>query len=587
MPSAQRPGVEGRALLRALWRLVRPYWSSPDAKWAFALLLVAIALQMGGVYANLLVSDAQRDVGDALGSRNVDAFGRGIALSIAFMLLVVVVPTYSEWVQELIRVRWRRWFTHYYIERWIGPQAYCQSELHRKGLDNPDVRIAEDVRDFVASALGLSLTLLSAVVTLVSFGALLWRLSSKWAIPLGGATIRVPGLMLWVAIGFALFSMWITNVVGRKLVPLNFDKIRFEADFRYGLVRYRDHVEAVALTRGEAVERLGAIDRFQRVVENFYDLIRAQRNLGILTQSIGQTNSLVPLVIAALAYFADLLTLGVIAQTRYAYGQVAGGLAWFVDAYQEIARWRANIERLTSFSDAIAATERAFASGGIRVEAADVGALRLEDLQVEAPRGHVVLAECNATARAGQRIAITGPQGSGRTTLMRALAGIWPFGAGRIEAPPRESMLFLAQKPYLPIGTLRTALCYPSKPGTFSDARIAEALEIFGAPLLSQRLDEDEPWDQQLAPHEQQRVALARVLLHEPAWILLDEATSDLDASTENKAYAVLDERLPNATLIAVAERPGVLPYLPERWTLEAGADGRAVLMARHAHRVS
>ena len=291
MPSAQKPRVEGRALWRALWRLVRPYWSSPEAKWSFLLLLVAIALQLGGVYANVLVSDAQRDVGDALGSRSLPAFGRAIVLSIGFMLLSVVVPTYSEWVQEVIRVRWRRWFTHHYIERWIGPQAYCEAELHRGELDNPDVRIAEDVRDFVASALGLSLTLLSAVVTLLSFGALLWTLSSAWAIPFAGHTIRVPGLMLWVAIVFALFSMWITNLVGRKLVPLNFDKIRFEADFRYGLVRYRDHVEAVALTRGEAVERLGAIGRFQRVVENFYDLVRAQRNLGILTQSIGQANS--------------------------------------------------------------------------------------------------------------------------------------------------------------------------------------------------------------------------------------------------------------------------------------------------------
>ena len=286
-----------------------------------------------------------------------------------------------------------------------------------------------------------------------------------------------------------------------------------------------------------------------------------------------------PLVVAALAYFADLLTLGVIAQTRYAYDQVAGGLAWFVNAYQEIARWRANIERLTSFSDALDDTERAFASGGIRVEAGDPATLRLRDLRVEAPRGQLLLDGANATARAGQRIALSGPQGSGRTVLMRALAGIWPFGAGRIEAPPRDNMLFLAQKPYLPIGTLRAALSYPSAPGTFPDDRIAEALGVFGIAKLAARLDDEEPWEQQLSLHEQQRVALARVLLHEPAWILLDEATSDLDEATESKAYAVLDERLPQSTLVAVAERAGVLPYLPQRWTLEPGADGRVALV--------
>lgn len=580
MPPAPKPRVEGRALARALWRLVRPYWTSPDAKWASLLLVAAIALQFGGVYANVLVSDAQRDVGDALGARNVSMFGRAVFLSIVFMLLSVVVPTYSEWVQQVIRVRWRRWFTHHYIDRWIGPQAYCQSELHRAQLDNPDVRIAEDVRDFVASALGLSLTLLSAIVTLISFGALLWTLSSHWAIPFAGHVVKVPGLMLWVAIVFALFSMWITNTVGRKLVPLNFDKIRYEADFRYGLVRYRDHVEAVGLTHGESVERAAAVGRFQRVVENFYDLVRAQRNLGILTLSIGQANGLVPLIVAALAYFADLLTLGVIAQTQYAYGQVAGGLSWFVNAYQEIARWRANIERLIAFSDAMDATEREFASGGIRIERTDGAALRLDDLSVEAPRGRVLLADLDAAAEPGARIAITGASGAGRTMLMRVLAGIWPFGSGRIEEPPREQMQLLSQKPYLPFGTLRAAVCYPAAADAFADDRITLALQSFGLGQLTARLDEEGPWDQQLSAHEQQRVALARVLLHEPRWILLDEATSDLDEATEKQVYATLTQRLPNATLIAVAERPGVLPFLPRRWNLTANDEGRVALEA-------
>jgi putative ATP-binding cassette transporter len=480
----------------------------------------------------------------------------------------------------LIRVRWRRWFTGYYIERWIGPHAYCQAELHRGQLDNPDVRIAEDVRDFVASALGLSLSLLASVVTLVSFGAMLWNLSSAWVIPIAGRTTQIPGGMLWIAVGFALFSMWITNLVGRKLTPLNFDRIRFEADFRYGLVRYRDEIEAVALARGEAVERLGAVSRFQRVVANFYDLIRAERNLGILTQSLGQANSLVPLAVAGLAYFADLVPLGIIAQTRYAYGQFAGGLAWFVNSYQEIARWRANIERLASFSEAMDAAQREFESGGITIERAEPERIQLVDLQVEAPRGTVLLDGLNATLRAGERVAITGRQGSGRTMLIRALAGIWPFGAGRIEQPARERIMFLSRQPHLPIGSLRAAVSYPSAPGSFPDEQIAAALRIFGLDALVARLDDDEPWQQKLSAHEQQRLGLARVLLQKPDWIVVDEATSDLDEVTEAKAYEVLAQKVPNAGILAVAERPGALEHLPRRWALTEIDGGRVALAA-------
>lgn len=580
MSPAKKPTVQGRQLVRAMWRLIRPYWTSPDAKWSLLLLGLCIALQFGGVYASVLVSDAERDVGNALGARDLAGFHSGIGTMIAFMLLAVVVPSYSEWVTQLIRVRWRRWFTGHYITRWIGPHAYCQGELHRGQLDNPDVRIAEDVRDFVASALGLSLSMLASIVTLVSFGAMLWNLSSAWAIPIAGKTTQIPGLMLWIAVAFALFSMWITNVVGCKLIPLNFDRIRVEADFRYGLVCYRDKVEAVALTHGEAVERLGAVSRFQRVVENFRELVRAQRNLTILTQGMGQANSLVPFAVAGLAYFAGLVPLGIIAQTRYAYGQVAGGLAWFVNAYQEIARWRANIERLTSFSDAMDTAQREFESGGIAIERAEPERIQLVDLQIEAPRGTVLLDNLNATLQPGERVAITGRQGSGRTMLIRALAGIWPFGAGRIEQPARDRIFFLSRKPHLPIGSLRAAVCYPSAPGAFPDERIAAALRTFGLDALVTRLDDDESWEQKLSAHEQQRLALARVLLHEPDWIVFDEATSDLDEATEAKVYEVLAQQMPNAALLVVAERPGALERLPHRWTLRKSAGGHVALEA-------
>jgi putative ATP-binding cassette transporter len=374
--------------------------------------------------------------------------------------------------------------------------------------------------------------------------------------------------------------MWITHQVGRKLTPLNYDRIRVEADFRYSLVRYRDKVEAVALTHGEAIERLGAVGRFQRVVENFHELIRAQRNLSILTQGMGQANSLVPLMVAGLAYFADLVSLGIIAQTRYAYGQVAGGLAWFVNAYQEIARWRANIERLTSFSDAMDTAQREFESGGIAIERAEPERIQLVDLRVEAPRGQVLLDQLNATLRRGERVAIAGGQSSARTMLIRTLAGIWPFGAGRIEQPARDRIFFLPRRPYLPIGSLRAAVCYPSASDAFPDEQIVAALRSFGLDALAKRLDDDEPWEQKLSAHEQQRLALARVLLQKPDWVIFDEATTDLDEATEAKVYEVLAQQLPNAGVLAVAERPGALEHLPGRWKLIENPGGRVALEA-------
>lgn len=574
MPSAGKPRIEGRALVAALWRLVRLYWTSNDAKWGALLLGGAIALQVGTVYANVLVANAQRDVVNALGDRNATVFGSSILVLTAVMMLAVVVPAYAEWLQQRLRVRWRAWLTAHFVERWIGPRAFCLADIHRDAVDNPDVRISEDIRDFVASALGLSLTLLSAVVTLVSFSAMLWNISSGWQIPISGSMREIPGLLLWMAVGFALFSMWITNRVGRRLVPINFDRIRFEADFRYGLVRCRDHVEAISLMHGAEVEHRGARSRFEKVVGNFHDLIGAQRNLSILTQGIGVANSLVPLVVAGLAYFADVLTLGVITQTRFAYGQVAGGLAWFVNAYQEIARWRANIERLSSFSDAIDATAREFEGTKIRIDREEPPRIELDDLSVEAPRGRVLLRDLTAAIAPGDRVAILGPAGSGRTTLMRALAGIWPFGKGRIGEPPRERMFFLTQQPYLPIGSLRQAIAYPSPAAAFTDAAIDDALHAFELGPFAGRLDEVEPWDQVLSAHEQQRLALARVILHAPAWVLLDEATASLDAATEERVYETLVARVPRAAIVSVAERPGVLGLLPRRLRLVPESTG-------------
>ncbi len=579
-PGQRRTPLFGWRFVRHLTRLISIYWRTPDAKWSGMLLALAVALELGTVYGNLWLADAERQVFDALQDKDSHSFFTAVGLLLGVTLAFLLVSSYRIYVRESVEIRWRRGLTTYFTDRWVGPRAYAQAELHAGEVDNPDQRIQEDTREFVASALGLTLSLLSAVVTLASFGGLLWSLSRGWVVPLFGHELGIPGLLLWVAVGYALLSTVVTHFVGRRLVSINFDRLHFEADFRYGLVRFRDHVEAVALSRGEAVERRGSERRFGAVVENWWQLIQAQLELALTTMGFGQINGVVPILVAAPAFFAGLITLGVIVQIRFAYGQVSGALTWFVNAYQEIAHWRANIERLSVFAEVMDATEREVAASPLHVVLAPVPSLRIADVRLEDPEGHVLLDGVNASVAPGEHVAVIGPAGSCKTLLLRAIAGIWPFGAGLIEVPERARILFVPEEPYMPIGTLRAVLSYPDPEGTFSDEQIREALGLLGLGRLEQRLDDIEQWDQYLSTLDHQRLGLARVLLQKPDWVFLDKATSALDEPLEKSVYELLAQRLPAATVISIAHRPAVAEYHTRRWTLGRCDDGRLSFQA-------
>jgi len=429
------------------------------------------------------------------------------------------------------------------------------------------------LRDFTDTTLSLSLGLLSNVVSLGSFIVILWGLSG--AVEAFG--IPIPGYMVWVALAYAVLGTWLTHLIGRPLALLSFRQQRVEADFRYALVRVRENMESIALYRGENEEGVTLRERFGAVVANWRQIMTRTKLLNSLTNGYNQIAIIFPVVVAAPRYFSGAIQLGGLMQTVGAFGSVQGSMSWFVESYAALAQWRAIVERLATFNRAIVKA-RAENHGGFTITQAPAGVVRMHDVTISLPDGTKLLDDAELTLTAGHSIVITGRTGSGKSTLFRVLAGIWPFGHGLVQIPPKS--FFLPQRPYIPLGTLRHVITYPNPVEAFSQEEIAQVLTDAGLSQLISRLDHDDNWPTRLSGGEQQRVALARALLAKPDWIFLDEATASLDPEAEADLYRVLKQRLPNVTLISIAHRPSVAAFHKQRLNFqrEGGRPGSLVL---------
>ena len=472
----------------------------------------------------------------------------------------------------MLQIEWRTWLNERYLADWLRERAYYRLPLLGRdgpatveGVDNPDQRIAEDLRIFVDVTLSLGLGLLSAVVTLISFVTILWTLSGALRFAIGTSEIEIPGYMVWFALLYAVGGSWLTHKIGRPLIGLEFNQQRYEADYRFALVRLRENSEGVALYRGENEELGGFRARFVNVIGNWWAIMKKRKELGFFTISYAQLAVVFPFVVAAPRYFSGAMTLGGLMQTASAFGQVQGALSWFIDAYPQFATWKATVDRLTGFTQALAqAREEAERIDGERIEGR-ADALALEDLSVALPRGEPLLSPTSLAIRRGERVLVTGPSGSGKSTLFRAIAGIWPYWKGRVVLPKGARFLFLPQKPYFPLGSLKDAVCYPAQAGYVDDQTICEALRVVGLVHLADDLARVQDWGQVLSGGEQQRLAFARVLLNKPDWVFLDEATASLPDEAQAAMYRLLAERLPDATFVSIGHRESLAEFHARR----------------------
>ena len=558
------PETSLKALFGEFFAIAKPYWKSAERYGAGLLLAVIVGLNLFQVYLSVLFNQWNNAFYNALQNKQLDVFWHQLLVFSGLAAAFITTAVYQYYLNQMLQIRWRRWMTDQFLERWMDNQAYYRIQLKGQSSDNPDQRIADDVRLFISYSLNLGLGLLSSVVTLVSFVAILWGLSGTLTV----AGYAIPGYMVWVALVYAVVGSYLVQFFGKPLIRLNFDQQRYEADFRFSMARLRENTEAVAFYGGEKDETGHFRERFAHVFANWWAIMKRQKTLIWFQSGYNQLAIIFPVLAAAPRYFSGAIQLGGLMQTASAFGQVQGAMSWFVGAYTDFAEWRATVQRLSQFRKALAL---AGAEGGdLGFGNATASELTADIAEVRLPDGALLHPSLTLALAPGERVLLTGPSGAGKSTLLRVLAGIWPYARGNILIPAGTRTLFLPQKPYLPVGSLKDVLIYPERERAFDEAALKEALSACGLGELVPRLQETAPWHLQLSLGEQQRLAFARALLLKPDWLFLDEASSALDEAAEAQLYGLLSARLARSGILSVGHRSSLASLHSRTLTLAA-----------------
>lgn len=544
---------QGKAgYFRMFWHLCRGYWQSEEKWKGRGLLGVVIGLNFAAVYLLVQINNWYNNFYNALQGYQEELFWPLVGEFTALAFIYILIAVYAIYLRQMLQLKWRTWMTDRYLAAWMEEQAYYRLQVLRSDTDNPDQRISEDINQFVSLTLQLLVGFLKELTTLGAFGVVLWNLSGAFSVPIGGHEFVIYGYMFWFSLLYSVLGTGAAHLVGRKLIGLDFDQQRYEADFRFNMMRVRENSESIAFYRGEPSEGMGFQERFGKVISNFWQLMRQTKLLNFYINGYAQLAVIVPLVLAAPQYFGGTMALGGLMQTISAFGRVQDALSYFVTSYDSLAQLAAVTRRLGGFSQHM--EEVAAVENGVGRKIAKGEEIVLQNLTVSLPNGRELVRNLEMSFDPGSSVLVMGSSGCGKSTLLRTVAGIWPYGKGELALPEKDRLLFLPQRPYLPLGSLRRALSYPGR-GVEDDNRLKKVLELVGLESLAEKLDETDDWSRILSLGEQQRLAFARVLLVKPLWVFLDEATSALDEDREQEMYDLLKCELPELGIVSVGHR--------------------------------
>lgn len=555
-----KSGYWTREFIAGLFHLITPYWNSEEKKSARLYLAGIITLTIAAVYMTLLLNEWFNSFYSALQNYDSDAVYRGLLRFTGLAFAHIAFAVYSYYLQQRLALRWRKWMTKNYLAKWTGQQMYYRLEMFSQGTaDNPDQRISEDINLFTARTLSFMSGLLRSATTIVCFIFVLWNLSEILSFSAAGQEFHIYGYLVWTAVAYSVLGTWITHKVGHRLVSLNYLQQKLEADFRFSMVRLRETAESVAFYNGAAKEESFLSNRFMTLLRNTLFIIKKQKQLSWLTNSYAQIAIIFPFVVAVPRYLSQNISLGGLMQIANCFGKVQDAMSYFVDVYASLAEWQSCAERLLSFDKHIAAIEKETEekSGSlVREETHD--RLRLADVTISVPamdenkRTREIISSASCTIKSGEHVILKGPSGSGKSTLLRTLAGFWPYVKGHISMPAPSEMMFIPQKPYIPMGTSAEAASYPLE--TADEEILSPLLVECGLSHLMEKPDTEADWSHILSLGEQQKLAFVRVFLRKPKWVFLDEATSAMDEETEEKMYRLLTA-LPGTTVISIGHR--------------------------------